>query len=82
MNKSKKQKIKEEQANMQSDLQDWTIDNSLTMMNDVDISYGQLDFGFDEEDLRKKYPALKDAHDHYQNVLDMCKTREKEINED
>ena len=77
MNKSKKQKIKEEQANMQSDLQDWTIDNSLTMMNDVDISYGQLDFGF-----RKKYPALKDAHDHYQNVLDMCKTREKEINED
>ncbi len=82
MNKSKEQKIKEEQANMQSDLQDWTIDHPLTMMNDVDISYGQLDFGFDEEDLRKKYPALKDAHDHYQNVLDMCKTREKEINED
>ena len=82
MNKSKEQKIKEEQANMQSDLQDWTIDHPLTKMNDVDISYGQLDFGFDEEDLRKKYPALKDAHDHYQNVLDMCKTREKEINED
>ena len=35
----------------------------------------------DEEDLRKKYPALKDAHNHYKNVLDMCRTREKELDE-
>ena len=49
---------------------------------DFDITYGQLDFGFDEDVLRKKYPALKDAHDHYQNILDMCRTREKEENAD
>jgi hypothetical protein len=51
------------------------------MDNDFDISYDQLDLGFDEEDLRKKYPALKDAHNHYKNVLDMCRTREKELDE-
>mgnify|MGYP001478292120 FL=1 len=35
-----------------------------------------------EEDLRKKYPALQDAYDHYQAVKQMCETREKEENED
>tara|TARA_Y100000592_G_scaffold101102_1_gene185450 strand:+ start:6663 stop:6962 length:300 start_codon:yes stop_codon:yes gene_type:complete len=34
-----------------------------------------------EEDLRKKYPALKDAWDHYNNVKHMCEQKEKE-NED
>ena len=38
---------------------------------------GQLTFDF-EEDLRKKYPALNDAWEHYQNVKQMCQTREKE----
>ncbi len=47
-----------------------------------DVSYGgqQLSFDF-EEDLRKKYPALQDAWEHYQNVKQMCETREKEENE-
>ena len=53
---------------------------------DTSFSYsfgdlGQLDL-FSEEDLRKKYPALKQAHEHYQSVLEVCKTKEKEDNED
>ena len=36
---------------------------------------------YDEEELRKKYPALKDAWDHYKNVKHMCEQKEKE-NED
>jgi hypothetical protein len=31
-----------------------------------------------EEELKKKYPALQDAWEHYQNVKQMCETREKE----
>ena len=38
---------------------------------------GQLDL-FSEDDLRKKYPALKQAHEHYQSVLEVCKTKERE----
>ena len=44
-------------------------------------SFGDLNdqMSFDYEgDLRKKYPALKDAWEHYQNVKQMCETREKE----
>ena len=44
-------------------------------------SFGELDnqMSFDYEgDLRKKYPALKDAWNHYQNIKQMCETREKE----
>ena len=38
---------------------------------------GQLDL-FSEEDMREKYPALKQAYEHYQSVLEVCKTKEKE----
>jgi len=38
---------------------------------------GQMSFDYDG-DLRKKYPALKQAYEHYQNVKQMCETREKE----
>ena len=31
-----------------------------------------------EEDLRKKYPALQDAWDHYKNVKNMCEQKEEE----
>ena len=31
-----------------------------------------------EEDLREKYPALKQAYEHYQSVLEVCKTKEAE----
>jgi hypothetical protein len=48
----------------------------------MDMTYsfgdlGQLDM-FDEMDLRDKYPALNQAHEHYQSVLEICKTKEKE----
>ena len=42
---------------------------------------GQLDM-FDEMDMREKYPALNQAYEHYQSVLEICKTKEKEGNED
>ena len=47
-------------------------------------SFGELDgqMSFDYEgDLRKKYPALKQAYEHYQNIKQMCETREKEEDE-
>ena len=61
---------------------------SVDMNMDPDFSYsfgdlsdmGQLDL-FDEIDMRDKYPALKQAHEHYQSVLEVCKTKEKEENE-
>jgi hypothetical protein len=31
-----------------------------------------------EEELRKKYPALQDAWNHYKNVKHMCEQKEKE----
>ena len=40
-----------------------------------------IDFGNSEEEMREKYPALKDAWEHYQNVKHMCEQKEKE-NED
>ena len=53
---------------------------------DTSFSYslgdlGQLDL-FSEEDMREKYPALKQAYEHYQSVLEVCKTKEREDNED
>ncbi len=56
-----------------------------TMNVDPDFTYsfgdlgdmGQLDL-FDEMDMRDKYPALKQAYEHYQSVLEVCKTKEKE----
>ena len=38
---------------------------------------GQLDL-FDEMDMRDKYPALNQAWEHYQSVLEVCKTKENE----
>ena len=44
-----------------------------------DVNDGLYQPSFDlDHDLRKKYPALKDAYEHYQNVKQMCETREKE----
>ena len=85
-NKSEKQK----QAQLQSDAiemdqfsQGVTYGGSFEMengMSDMTYSFGdteQLDL-FDEEDMRDKYPALKQAWEHYQSVLEVCKTKEKE----
>ena len=62
---------------------------SVDMDVDPDFSYsftdlgdmGQLDM-FDEMDMRDKYPALNQAWEHYQSILEVCKTKEKEENED
>ena len=57
--------------------------------NSFDVHTGTVSTGYtvdglsfhNEEDLRKKYPALQDAWDHYNNVKHMCEQKEKE-NED
>ncbi len=62
-----------------------TASVDMNMDTDFSYSFGDLDMGqldlFDEIDLRDKYPALKQAHEHYQSVLEVCKTKEKEENE-
>ena len=53
---------------------------------DFDMNTGTVSTGFtvdgltfdNEEELRKKYPALQDAWDHYKNVKHMCEQKEKE----
>ena len=69
--KSEKQK----QAELQSDAIE--MENA---MSDMTYSFGdaeQLDL-FDEEDMREKYPALKQAWEHYRSILEVCKTKEQE----
>jgi|TARA_B100001778_G_scaffold96714_1_gene79013 hypothetical protein len=82
-----KEKEKEKQANAQSDAielsQGVTYGGSFEMENSMsDMTYsfgdlGQLDL-FSEDELREKYPALKQAWEHYQSILEVCKTKEKE----
>jgi hypothetical protein len=55
---------------------DITYDGMTYTMGDI----GQLDL-FSEEDMRGKYPALKQAWEHYQSILEVCKTKEKEDDE-
>ena len=88
MAKTKKQ-IKQEQASVQSDQLEMGFSEGVTSggslelengMSDMTYSFGdlgKLDL-FPEEDMREKYPALKQAWEHYQSVLEVCKTKEKE----
>tara|TARA_Y100001937_G_C7031156_1_gene290157 strand:+ start:134 stop:382 length:249 start_codon:yes stop_codon:yes gene_type:complete len=49
-------------------------------MSDMTYTFddvGQLDL-FSEEDMREKYPALKQAWEHYRSILEVCKTKEQE----
>tara|TARA_R100000027_G_scaffold62816_1_gene55115 strand:+ start:320 stop:625 length:306 start_codon:yes stop_codon:yes gene_type:complete len=60
------------------------LDEDFDSMNVNTVSTGFTVDGltFDnEEELKKKYPALQDAWDHYKNVKHMCEQKEKE-NED
>ena len=87
----KKKSKKAQQAAMQTDAMEmagWsegvlhggdTVDGMVTTSG-VDMGEMQLDL-FSEDDLREKYPALKQAHEHYISVLEVCKTKEKEENE-
>ena len=62
-------------------LDDWSMGSlntgSLTETATISYDLGQLDFDYDK-DLRDKYPALKDAWDHYNNVKKMCEAKEQE----
>jgi len=78
---------KEEQASMQSDQLEMGFTQGITHGGDLDTqfsySFGDLgDLHFPEEEMREKYPALKQAYEHYQSVLEICKTKEQEDNED
>ena len=89
-----KQQLKKEQANIQSDnikIAGWSegltsggvTTTSVDMDTDFSYSFGDLgDMGqldlFSEETMRDKYPALKQAWEHYQSVLEVCKTKEQE----
>ena len=82
MAKTKKQ-LKQEQAMMQSDQLEMGFSQGITYGGDMDsaFSYSFGDLGeitFPEEDMRDKYPALKQAWEHYQSVLEVCKTKESE----
>ena len=55
-----------------------SIDDGLDIKFDVSDGLYQSSFDFDDEKLRNKYPALQDAHEHYQNIKQMCETRERE----
>lgn len=70
-------------------LEDWhqgiTIDISDNYASDIHISSRIDDLTFDdlfvdELALRKKYPALQNAWDHYQTIFAMCKAKEQEDN--
>jgi hypothetical protein len=63
-----------------------TVDSLDATYEGMTYSFGELDATqldlFDEKQLKEKYPALKQAWEHYQSVLEVCKTKEKEENED
>jgi hypothetical protein len=89
-----KKKLTSDNINVTYNSDSWMPSDGITMMGssgtvdsmDPDgLTYsfgdlGQLDL-FSEEDMRGKYPALKQAWEHYQSVLEVCKTKEKEDDE-
>tara|TARA_Y100000592_G_scaffold98417_1_gene171472 strand:- start:913 stop:1203 length:291 start_codon:yes stop_codon:yes gene_type:complete len=96
MDKSKKQ-TKKQQAKIQSDnIEMEGFSEGVVYGGSVDMDIDQPQFSysfgdidnvtqldlFSEDELRDKYPALKQAHEHYQSILEVCKTKEKEENED
>ena len=85
-----KETITSDNVNVSYDADSWVPSDGLQMAGtesiDIDsgmgMSYsfgdlGQLDL-FSEENMREKYPALKQAYEHYQSILEVCKTKEKE----
>ena len=79
-----KKKLKQVQANMQTDQLEMGFSEGVTYGGEMDgtfsYSFGELEtqLRFEEEDMREKYPALKQAWEHYQSLLEVCKTKEKE----
>ena len=70
-------------------IDDWVPNDGLQNGGTVDsldpsfnVTYGDIGTAdMFEEELKKKYPALQDAWEHYQNVKQLCETREKEEND-
>ena len=62
-----------------------TVDSLDATYEGMTYSFGELDAKqldlFDEKTLQDKYPALKQAWEHYKSVLEVCKTKEKEEDE-
>ena len=96
MTKKKKEKETLTSDGITYTMDDWVPSDGLlnagtgtvdTLDPGVSYSFGDLgDLDAQTEDmfeaeLRKKYPALQDAYEHYQNIKQMCETREKEENE-
>jgi hypothetical protein len=55
---------------------------TMTTVANVQMDWGDVFYSSRDEELRQKYPALQQAWDHYHNILNMCKTREDEVDED
>ena len=65
------------------DTSEMTMSSPTMTISGPEMSYtidGMMDS--DEVELREKYPALQQAHEHYLSVLEICKTKEKEEDED
>ena len=84
-----KKKLTSGNVNVTYDPDSWVPSDGITMMGsgtvdslDPGMTYSFGDLGqlnlFSEEDMREKYPALKQAWEHYQSVLEVCKTKEQE----
>jgi hypothetical protein len=62
-------------------IDDWSMGatNVGSVIDTATVEFGELQMDFDyDKDLREKYPALKDAWDHYNNVKKMCEAKEQE----
>jgi len=89
MAKTNKHK-KIEQAMVQSDQLEMGFSEGVTYsgsfelengMSDMTYSFGELgdiNLSLSEDEMKEKYPALKQAWEHYQSVLEVCKTKEQE----
>ena len=84
-----KKKLTSDNGNVTYNSDSWVPSDGITMMGsgtvdsmDPGMTYSFGDLGqlnlFSEEDMREKYPALKQAWEHYQSVLEVCKTKEQE----
>ena len=52
------------------------------MTQSYTVSGVQMDLFDQDKELRAKYPALKDAYDHYNNIRKLCLSKEKEDHAD
>lgn len=84
MDKDKKQKPTQLELNYDArvanipDLNVGSVVESVSVSGFDSGTPDMFDSVFEYIDLKKKYPALRQAWDHYQSVLKMCKLKEAE----